>query len=92
MKLTDLIGWIATAVFLASYGCKDQKKLRVVQAGAALLWAAYGALIGAVPIIVANLLLAAVAVYSSLARAGATTRRAHHPVTPAAELDLSRTS
>ena len=92
MKLTDLIGWVATAVFLASYGCKDQKKLRIVQAGAALLWAAYGALIWAVPIIVANLLLAAVAVYSSVARAGGSERRTHHPVTPAAELDLSRTS
>jgi uncharacterized transporter YbjL len=88
MKPTDLIGWVATGLFLASYGCKDQKKLRIVQAGAALLWAAYGALIGAVPIIVANLLLAAVAVYSSLARTGGSERRAHHPVTPAAELDI----
>lgn len=92
MKLTDLIGWVATAVFLASYGCKDQKKLRIVQAGAAILWAAYGALIGAVPIIVANLLLASVAVYSSVARAGGSDRRPEHPLTPAAELDLSRTS
>ena len=88
MKPTDLIGWVATGLFLASYGCKDQKKLRIVQAGAALVWAAYGVLIGAVPIIVANVLLAAVAVYSSLVRTGGSARRARHTVTPAAELDI----
>jgi Bacterial inner membrane protein len=87
MKPTDLIGWVATGLFLASYGCKDQKKLRIVQAGAALVWAAYGALIGAVPIIVANLLLAAVAVYSSLARGGSDPR-GRHPVTASPELDI----
>jgi inner membrane protein len=84
---TDWLGWVATAVFLASYAYRDQKRLRLVQATAALLWAVYGLLIGAMPIIVANLLLAAVAFYSSFQRV-----RLRSAVRPADELDLSHTS
>jgi hypothetical protein len=83
----DWIGWIATATFLLSYGCKDQRKLRRVQALAAVLWAIYGTIIQAVPIVVANLLVAGVAVYSSFAGSKPGTH-----VTRAAEPDLSRTS
>lgn len=92
--MVDWLGWAATAVFLASYGCKDQKKLRLVQAGAALLWAIYGAIIAARPIVVANLLVAAAAVYSSVRRPrpGERLEGAGRIVTPASELDLSRTS
>ena len=93
--MVDWLGWAATAVFLASYGCKDQKRLRIVQAGAALLWAVYGTIIAATPIIVANLLVAAVAVYSSLTRSAPGAQAdgsAGTMVTPASELDLSRTS
>jgi hypothetical protein len=93
--MVDWIGWAATAVFLASYGCKDQKRLRIVQAGAALLWTIYGAIIAATPIVVANLLVAAAAVYSSLNRNGPRERldgAAGTMVTRASELDLSRTS
>jgi hypothetical protein len=93
--MVDWLGWMATAVFLASYGCKDQKRLRIVQAGAALLWAVYGTIIAATPIVVANLLVAAVAVYSSLNRNGPRARldgSTGTMVTPANELDLSGTS
>jgi uncharacterized transporter YbjL len=93
--MVDWLGWAATAVFLASYGCKDQKRLRIVQAGAALLWAIYGVIIAATPIVVANLLVAAAAVYSSLNRSRSRERldgSAGTIVTPASELDLSRTS
>ena len=38
-----------------------------IQAGAALLWVAYGFLIGAMPVVVANMIVAAAAVYSSFA-------------------------
>lgn len=85
--MVDWLGWAATVVFLASYACKDQKRLRMVQAGAALLWALYGSIIAATPVVVANLLVAAAAVYSSLNRS-----RPTGIVTPASELDLSRTS
>lgn len=85
--MVDWLGWAATAVFLASYACKDQKRLRMVQAAAALLWALYGSIIAATPVVVANLLVAAAAVYSSLNRS-----RPTETVMPATEMDLSRTS
>ena len=62
----DWIGWIATAVFAASYRCKDPVNLRRVQALAACMWAVYGAIIGALPVLVANLLVAGMAGWSSL--------------------------
>jgi hypothetical protein len=62
----EWIGWVATAVFVVSYGCKDPARLRQVQAVAACMWMAYGAVIGAAPVLVANLLVAGVALWSSL--------------------------
>lgn len=71
------IGWIATAVFCSSYLCANQVTLRRVQAGAAVLWVIYGGLIHALPVVVANLIVAGVALYSSLARSPRDARR--HP-------------
>jgi hypothetical protein len=61
----DWIGWLATATFLASYACKDPRRLRRIQGVAALLWAGYGAILHAAPIVIANLLVAGIAIYSS---------------------------
>jgi hypothetical protein len=62
------IGWVATAIFAASYFCKRPAALRGVQALAALLWIVYGAIIHAMPVIVANLIVAAVAITSALSQ------------------------
>ena len=62
----DWIGWLATATFAGSYFCKQPAALRRVQALAALLWIGYGALIRSLPVVVANVVVAVVAVYSSL--------------------------
>jgi hypothetical protein len=67
----DWIGWIATAVFAASYLFKEPLLLRRVQAGAALLWVIYGVIIHAFPVVVANVVVAGMAVYSSLPAARA---------------------
>ena len=61
----DWIGWLATAVFMVSYFTRGPKSLRRVQGAAAGLWALYGALIHSQPVIVANILVAGVAVVSS---------------------------
>jgi Bacterial inner membrane protein len=92
--MIDAVGWAATAIFLASYSCNDARKLRLMQAGAALVWVSYGAMLHAIPIIVANLLVAGVAAYSAVqglrrGRAAGTTGEA---ITPAAAADLSRIS
>jgi hypothetical protein len=65
MKL-DWIGWIATALFASSYFFKQPMALRKVQALAALLWVVYGLMIHALPVVVANVVVAAVAVGSGL--------------------------
>jgi hypothetical protein len=59
------IGWVATAVFAASYACRNPSTLRRVQAAAAMLWLAYGWAIGAAPVVVANLIVAGAALVSS---------------------------
>ncbi|HEV8042475.1 MAG TPA: hypothetical protein VGP62_26595 [Bryobacteraceae bacterium] len=74
MKL-EWIGWVATAFFASSYFFKQPDVLRKVQAGAALLWVIYGLIIHAFPVVVANLVVASVALYSSLG--GATRPKLH---------------
>jgi hypothetical protein len=66
--MLDWIGWFATALFASSYFCRRPATLRRVQGLAALAWAVYGVLIHALPIIVANIIVAGVAVWSSFGR------------------------
>jgi hypothetical protein len=66
--MPDLVGWLATALFASSYFCKQPTTLRRVQAVAAVAWATYGVLIHSLPIIVANVIVASLAVGSSLWR------------------------
>jgi hypothetical protein len=64
----DAIGWVATAVFAASYFFKEPLALRRVQALAASLWIAYGVFMKAPPVIVANVIVAGLALASSWRR------------------------
>ncbi len=66
--MVDLVGWLATAVFMMSYFAKGPIALRRIQGVAAVLWALYGVLIHKSPVIVANVLVAAAAVWTSLRR------------------------
>ena len=75
MKLS-MIGWVATAVFVSSYLFDKTATLRKIQASAACLWIIYGVTIGAVPVIVANVIVAGAAF--------ATTIRAKQPLDPRA--------
>jgi hypothetical protein len=61
----EWIGWVATALFASSYFFKQADVLRRVQAGAALMWVVYGLIIHAFPVVVANVVVACVALYSS---------------------------
>jgi hypothetical protein len=62
----EWIGWVATATFASSYFFRKPHALRRIQALAALLWIGYGVIIHAVPVIVSNVVVAAIAAYSSL--------------------------
>ena len=75
----ELLGWTATAVFVGSYFFSRPSLLRSVQMMGALLWVAYGVLIGASPVIVANVLVFSAAAWTafrkpSARRAGAVSR------------------
>jgi hypothetical protein len=61
----DWVGWLATLVFMTSYLSKSPVMLRRIQGLASCLWLTYGLVIHSVPMIVANLLVAVVAFYSS---------------------------
>jgi hypothetical protein len=63
--MLNLLGWAATAVFSASYFFRQPAALRRIQAVAACLWIAYGILIGAFPVVAANVIVAAAALYSA---------------------------
>ena len=59
--LTQYLGWLATAVFVGSYLCTRAAALKRVQMVGALMWVGYGALIGALPVVAANVLVFAAA-------------------------------
>jgi hypothetical protein len=59
------LGWIATAVFTASYFCTRTEALRRVQMVGALMWMVYGALIGSSPVMVSNALVLGAAAWTS---------------------------
>ena len=63
--MLEVLGWTATAVFAGSYFSREPLTLRRLQAGAALLWIAYGVLLKAPPVIVANVIVATLALWSS---------------------------
>ncbi len=75
----QLLGWAATAVFVGSYFFSRASVLRSVQMIGAALWITYGLLIGASPVIVANVLV--------LAAAAWTTFREMKPAAGASEVD-----
>ena len=63
--LIECVGWAATAVFVASYFFGRPSLLRGVQMMGALLWIGYGLLIGATPVIVANVLVFSAAAWTT---------------------------
>ena len=63
--MTDALGWAASAVVISSYFFQQPATLRRVQAFGAVLWTAYGVALGALPIIVVNIIVTSVALWSS---------------------------
>lgn len=73
MSPADTVGWIATAVFVASYFFPKPAMLRGLQMLGAALWMTFGVLIASKPVIVANVLVFAAAGWT-LMRTRAATR------------------
>jgi hypothetical protein len=62
------LGWTATAVFVGSYFFSRPSFLRAAQMAGAVLWITYGLLIGASPVIVANILVFSAAAWTMIRR------------------------
>ena len=62
--LIDSIGWLATAVVVASFFFDNPLTLRTVQIFGAVLWLLYGTVIESSPVIVANALVFGAATWS----------------------------
>jgi hypothetical protein len=73
MSPADTVGWIATAVFVASYFFPKPAMLRGLQMLGAALWMTFGVLIASKPVIAANVLVFAAAGWT-LMRARAASR------------------
>jgi hypothetical protein len=69
----DLLGWAATAVFVASYFFARPLLLRGAQMIGALLWLIYGVMISAPPVIVANVLVFSAAAWTAFRKAPSST-------------------
>ena len=67
----DALGWAATTVFVASYFCARPAVLRAVQMLGAAMWVMYGAVIGAWPVIVANVLVFSAAAWTAARKSAA---------------------
>lgn len=65
--MTQILGWVATAVFVGSYFFSRPAALRAVQMVGATLWIVYGFLIEATPVIAANALVFAAAAWTCFA-------------------------
>lgn len=63
---SELLGWTATGVFVASYFFSAPAVLRGLQMLGAALWILYGIWIGAAPVIVANVLVFSAAAWTLL--------------------------
>jgi hypothetical protein len=74
--LIEALGWAATAVFVGSYFFARSEVLVRVQMAGALMWAAYGVLMRAPPVVAANVLVLGAAAWKA--------RRGHGPTAPPA--------
>lgn len=68
--MVDGVGWLATAIIASSYFFRQPATLRRIQSVGAVTWLVYGVLIHALPVIVANAIVAATALWSSFRRSG----------------------
>jgi hypothetical protein len=71
-NVTQILGWVATAVFVGSYFFVRPAALRAVQMVGAVLWIVYGFLIAATPVMAANALVFAAAAWTFFARSPVT--------------------
>ncbi|MGA7537788.1 MAG: hypothetical protein WBW93_03370 [Steroidobacteraceae bacterium] len=70
MSVPDMVGWVATAVFVASYFFSKPATLRTLQMLGAVLWMAFGVLIASKPVIASNVLVFSAAAWTLVRQRG----------------------
>ena len=65
VDLVDVLGWAATAVFVASYFFAKPHLLRRTQMVGAVMWVVYGLLLKAAPVVAANVLVLGAAAWTA---------------------------
>lgn len=63
MSLVNLIGYLAPACLVVSFLFKSVTKLRIANSVGCLLFIAYGLLIEAYPVVIANVVIVAINIY-----------------------------
>jgi len=71
LSFADTMGWIATAVFVASYFFSKPAMLRGLQMLGAVLWITFGVLIASKPVIASNVLVFSAAAWTLVRNRGA---------------------
>ncbi len=61
--MTEILGWVATAVVLLSFTVQDMRKLRFVNLVGCLLWIGYGFILMSKPVIFVNISIALIHSY-----------------------------
>jgi hypothetical protein len=87
--MLDVLGWVATAMFASSYFFKTSRGMRRSQALAALVWVCYGVWMNALPIIVANTIVAVLACYTDLKEMRLSRSETRDEASPLPDPDLS---
>jgi nitric oxide reductase large subunit len=70
LSVPDTVGWVATAVFVASYFPSQPAAMRSLQILGAALWIAFGVLIASRPVIASNALVLAAAAWTLVRKRG----------------------
>lgn len=83
VSMIEYLGWAATAVFVSSYFFARAEWLKRVQMVGALMWMTYGFLIGAIPVVVANLLVFSAAAWTGRPTSPSGVTRRSPPSAPA---------
>jgi hypothetical protein len=63
--MSDLVGWLATAIFSSSYFVKNPIALRLVQASSSLCWMIHGIQVHSRPLMIANIIAITLALGSA---------------------------
>jgi hypothetical protein len=61
--MTEILGWVATAVVLLSFTVQGMRKLRIVNLLGCILWIGYGFILMSKPVIFVNISIAIIHTY-----------------------------